>query len=42
MTIKKERTRQRILVKAYDLFAKKGFNAVTMKDVCEATELSRG
>ncbi len=42
MTIKKERTRQRILVKAYDLFAKKGFNAVRMKDVCEATELSRG
>lgn len=42
MTTKKERTRHRILEKTYDLFAQKGFNAVTMKDVCEATELSRG
>ena len=42
MTTKKERTRQHILERAYDLFAQKGFKAVTMKDVCEATELSRG
>ena len=42
MTPKKERTREHILEKSYELFAKNGFHAVSMKDVCEATELSRG
>lgn len=35
-------TRQKIKEKAYQLFAEKGFKDVTMKDVCEATGLSRG
>ena len=39
---KGERTRERILENAADLFAEKGYTAVTMKDVCEATGLSRG
>lgn len=42
MASKKERTRKYILERSHKLFAKKGFNAVTMKDVCEATNLSRG
>lgn len=42
MNSKKERTRELILNKSYELFAKKGFNQITMKDVCEATGLSRG
>ncbi len=36
------RTQKFIKEKAYQLFADKGFQAVTMKDICEATELSRG
>lgn len=39
---KKERTREHILEVSYRLFAKNGFNKVTMKDICEATNLSRG
>ena len=39
---KKERTREHILEKSYELFAKNGFQSITMKDVCEATDLSRG
>ena len=39
---KGERTRERILENAADLFAEKGYTAVTMKDVCEASGLSRG
>ena len=39
---KGERTRAKILEKAADLFAEKGYTAVTMKDVCEAAGLSRG
>ena len=35
-------TRQHIKTKARLLFAKKGFKEVTMKDICEATGLSRG
>nr|WP_314460159.1 TetR/AcrR family transcriptional regulator [uncultured Clostridium sp.] len=42
MTFKKERTREHILRISYDLFAEHGFNEVSMKDVCEATEMSRG
>ena len=39
---KKERTREFILDTAYVLFAKDGFHKITMKDICEATGLSRG
>ena len=39
---KGEKTRNRILECAADLFAEKGYTAVTMKDVCEAAGLSRG
>lgn len=42
MGSKKERTREHILEVSYSLFAKNGFNKVTMKDICEATNLSRG
>ena len=42
MATKGERTRETILDAAYTLFAKKGFKQVTMKDVCEATSMSRG
>ncbi|SFQ44303.1 transcriptional regulator, TetR family [Lachnospiraceae bacterium XBB1006] len=42
MTSKKERTREMILEAAYPLFAKEGFNKITMKDICDATGLSRG
>jgi len=42
MTTKKERTREMILDASYPLFAERGFNAITMKDICEATGLSRG
>lgn len=42
MNSKKERTRELILKKSYELFAKRGFKQITMKDVCEATGLSRG
>ncbi len=39
---KGERTKQRIIDAAFALFAEKGFDAVSMKDVCCASELSRG
>lgn len=42
MITKGEKTKEFILEKAYEIFAKKGFSQVTMKDVCEATNLSRG
>lgn len=42
MTIKGNNTRNLILDESYKLFAQKGFNAVTMKDICEASALSRG
>ena len=42
MISKKERTRESILDTAYELFARDGFNKVTMKDICEATGMSRG
>jgi AcrR family transcriptional regulator len=42
MAGKAERTREFILEASYTLFAKKGFKEVTMKDVCEVTNLSRG
>lgn len=40
--MKGEKTKQDIREKAYQLFAKKGFKEVTMKDICELTGLSRG
>ena len=42
MSAKGEQTRNHILEEAYKLFAQKGFKQVTMKDICESTELSRG
>lgn len=36
------RTKQAIRQKAYSLFAARGFQAVTMKDICEECKLSRG
>jgi len=42
MATKKEKTRESILDAAYGLFAGKGFKQVTMKDVCEAADMSRG
>ncbi len=42
MATKAERTREFILQASYPLFAKKGFKQVTMKDVCEISNLSRG
>ena len=42
MATKGEKTREFILDKSYALFAKKGFKSVTMKDICEATDMSRG
>lgn len=42
MISKRERTREMVLETSYSLFARDGFNKVTMKDVCDATGLSRG
>ena len=42
MSLKGEKTKQDIREKAYQLFAKKGYKDVTMKDICELTGLSRG
>ena len=42
MATKKERTREMILDTSYPLFAERGFNVITMKDICEATGMSRG
>lgn len=37
MISKKKRTRKMILKASYSLFARDGFNKITMKDVCDAT-----
>ncbi len=42
MGSKGEKTKETILKQAYLLFAEKGFQAVTMSDICEKTGLSRG
>ena len=42
MTSKGEQTREFIIDRSYSLFAQKGFKQVTMKDICEATGMSRG
>lgn len=42
MSKKGQETRTYIRKKAYELFAEKGFKEVTMKDICEITNLSRG
>ncbi|MCR4590570.1 MAG: TetR/AcrR family transcriptional regulator [Lachnospiraceae bacterium] len=42
MTKKSEKTREMILKLSYGLFAEKGFKQMTMKDVCEVTNMSRG
>lgn len=39
---KSEQKREHILKKAKDVFARKGFRNVTMKDIVEACEISRG
>ena len=39
---KGEKTRESIIDASYALFALKGFKQVTMKDICEATGMSRG
>lgn len=42
MAEKGDKTRQFIVQTAAGLFSQKGFNDVTMKDICEACNLSRG
>lgn len=42
MLVKGDRTKAKILESAKELFIEKGYSDVTMKDVCEATGLSRG
>ncbi len=42
MVTKGERTKKNIVESARVLFAEQGFNAVTMKDICDSTGLSRG
>ena len=42
MGAKSDKTKERIRKEAYNLFAEKGFKAVTMTDICERTGLSRG
>jgi Transcriptional regulator len=42
MAEKGDKTRQYIIQTAAELFSKMGYTAVTMKDVCEACDLSRG
>lgn len=42
MSEKGNKTKQLICDQAYALFAQHGFHKVTMKDICEATGLSRG
>ena len=39
---KSEQKREHILKQAKEVFAKKGFRDVTMKDIVEACEISRG
>jgi len=38
---KKERTRQEIFAAAMDLFAKRGFEAVTIEAICQAADVAR-
>ena len=42
MAEKGDKTKQFIVKTAAGLFSQKGFTAVTMKDICEACNLSRG
>ena len=42
MSTKTDKKRELILKSARDVFAKKGFKNVTMKDIVEASEISRG
>jgi AcrR family transcriptional regulator len=42
MAEKGDKTRKYIIQSAAGLFSRKGFTAVTMKDICEACDLSRG
>lgn len=42
MNIRGQKTREQIKKCAAALFAEKGFKQVTMKDICEAAQLSRG
>lgn len=42
MSGKKDKTRELILERSYGIFAEKGFHKITMKDICEVTNLSRG
>lgn len=42
MSKKGNETRKKICKAAHRLFSEKGFKSVTMKDICEATGLSRG
>jgi len=42
MASKKEKTRESIITAAYVMFARDGFNKITMKDICEVTGMSRG
>ncbi len=42
MISKKQRTSESILEASYEVFARDGFSKVTMKDICEATGMSRG
>lgn len=42
MAEKGDKTRKYIVQNAAGLFSQKGFTAVTMKDICEACDLSRG
>ena len=42
MSVRGDRSRDRILQAARCLFAEKGFSAVTMQDICSAVSLSRG
>ena len=42
MSVRGDLSRNKILAAARTLFAAKGFSAVTMQDICDSTNLSRG